>query len=62
MVRVSRHVEAAALVADTGERATRLGSKPLMERADAIARRPRGHSVIEDPWHPLSSRELEVRA
>jgi DNA-binding CsgD family transcriptional regulator len=38
----------------------RLGSRPLIDRADALARQTRGRMVEEEAWHPLTARELEV--
>jgi DNA-binding CsgD family transcriptional regulator len=32
----------------------------LVDRADAIARQARGRVPEEEPWHPLTARELEV--
>ncbi len=60
LLRSGRHVEAASLVGDVRERAERLDSRPLCERADEIARQARGRLPEEAPWHPLSTRELEV--
>jgi len=60
LVRSGRYVEAANLVADVRETAQRLGSRPLIERAEAVARLARGRASVEAPWHPLSTRELEV--
>ncbi len=37
-----------------------LASRPLMARADELARIGRGRGTIEEPWHPLTAREFEV--
>jgi DNA-binding CsgD family transcriptional regulator len=60
LLRSTRYAEATELVADVRSRAQRLGSRPLLERADAVERLARGHVTVEDPWHPLTARELEV--
>jgi DNA-binding CsgD family transcriptional regulator len=60
LVRSGRFVESAALVADARDRAQRLGSRPLIDRADELGRLARGHASEEVPWHPLTAREIEV--
>ncbi len=60
LVRSGRMIEAPALIADVREAAMRLGSRPLVDRADALARQTRGRVSEEVPWHPLTARELEV--
>lgn len=60
LVRTSRIAEATTLIADVRETAVRLGSRPLVDRADALARQTRGRVAEEEPWHPLTARELEV--
>ena len=60
LTRTSRVVEATTLIADVRETAVRLGSRPLVDRADALARQTRGHAAEDEPWHPLTARELEV--
>ena len=60
LVRSGRIVEATTLVADVRETAVRVGSRPLVDRADAFARQTRGRVAHDEPWHPLTSRELEV--
>jgi len=37
-----------------------MGSRPLADRADAVARQAKSRSVEEEPWRPLTARELEV--
>jgi DNA-binding CsgD family transcriptional regulator len=58
--RNGRVVEATILLSDLRETAVRLGSRPLVDRADAMARQSRGRVAEEAPWHPLTARELEV--
>ena len=60
LVRSGRRVEATELIADARGAALRLGSRPLTDRADALARQARGRTTEEEPWHPLTARELEV--
>jgi DNA-binding NarL/FixJ family response regulator len=59
-VRTGRVVEAATLIADVQGTARRLGSRPLVDRADALARQTRGRVAEDEPWHPLTAREVEV--
>jgi DNA-binding CsgD family transcriptional regulator len=59
-LRTARAVEATALVSDARDAAVRLGSRPLVDRADALARQARGRVAEDEPWHPLTARELEV--
>ncbi len=60
LIRTNRHADAAAIVAAVRERATALGSAPLVAHADELARAIRGHAVDEEPWRPLTVREYEV--
>jgi DNA-binding CsgD family transcriptional regulator len=60
LLRSGRAAEATTLVADVRAIALRLGSRPLADRADALGRQTRGRVAEEEPWHPLTSRELEV--
>lgn len=60
LVRTTRIAEASTLIADVRQTAVRLGSRPLIDRADALARQARGRIAEEEPWHPLTARELEV--
>jgi DNA-binding NarL/FixJ family response regulator len=52
-----RHAEAAALVETVTTRASRLGSRPLLEATDALRRRESDRA-----WHPLTDREWSVAA
>lgn len=60
LIRSNRFVDATSLIADVREAAQRLGSRPLAERAGALSRLARGHAPGDEPWHPLTARELEV--
>lgn len=60
LIRSSRFMDATSLIEDVRDTARRLGSRPLVERADELTRLARGHSAPEVPWHPLTARELEV--
>ncbi len=58
--RSRRFAEATALIASVHDEATTIGSVPLVERADQLARQAHGHSTSVEVWHPLTSREFEV--
>jgi len=60
LIRSNRFADALSLIVDVREAAQRLGSRPLAERADTLARLARGHAPDDEPWHPLTTRELEV--
>jgi DNA-binding CsgD family transcriptional regulator len=60
LLRTMRYAEAGTLIADVRDRATALDSRPLLERADELARQARGHVSDDASWHPLTARELEV--
>ncbi|HEX2193492.1 MAG TPA: AAA family ATPase [Candidatus Limnocylindria bacterium] len=60
LIRANRHAEATEVVADASARANRLGSAPLLARAEALARAGRGRSLDAEPWRPLTVREFEV--
>jgi DNA-binding CsgD family transcriptional regulator len=59
-MRSGRFVEAANLIAEVREAATRLRSRPLLGRVDELARLNRRHDAAESAWHPLTAREFEV--
>ncbi|MGH2357473.1 MAG: ATP-binding protein [Candidatus Limnocylindria bacterium] len=59
-MRVSRALEAANLIAEVREAARRLGSAPLLERAEELERLNRRRRTEEVAWHPLTAREYEV--
>ncbi|HEY5629960.1 MAG TPA: LuxR C-terminal-related transcriptional regulator, partial [Candidatus Limnocylindrales bacterium] len=60
LVRSGRHADAADAVARVRARAAELGSRPLLSRADELARSSRAHAVTGEPWRPLTVREYEV--
>jgi DNA-binding CsgD family transcriptional regulator len=60
LVRMNRHADAVALVADVRATATALGSGPLLARTDELAKASRGRAFEEEPWRPLTVREFEV--
>ena len=60
-LRSNRFAEAAAILAAVRATATRLGSEPLLTRAEELARvTHRGRGTLDEPWRPLTSREFEV--
>jgi DNA-binding CsgD family transcriptional regulator len=60
LVRMNRHADAVAIVADVRATATSLGSGPLLVRTDELAKASRGRAFEEEPWRPLTIREFEV--
>jgi DNA-binding CsgD family transcriptional regulator/tetratricopeptide (TPR) repeat protein len=60
LLRANRIGEAASLLAAVKATGERLGSAPLVERADDLARIGRGRGHVEEPWRPLTAREFEV--
>lgn len=56
-LRASRFGEAATLLGAARATAEALGSRPLIARADELAR---GRGSAEEPWRPLTAREFEV--
>jgi DNA-binding CsgD family transcriptional regulator len=60
LTRVNQFADAVALVVDAREVASRLESRPLADRADALQRLARGHVSLEEPWRPLTAREFAV--
>ena len=40
--------------------ASRLDSRPLADRADALQRLARGRVAVDEPWRPLTAREFAV--
>jgi DNA-binding CsgD family transcriptional regulator len=59
-LRANRHVEAMALVREVIEAANGLGSQPLLDRAEHLARSAKGRGAEQEAWHPLTVREFEV--
>jgi DNA-binding CsgD family transcriptional regulator/tetratricopeptide (TPR) repeat protein len=60
LIRMHRHGDAAAVLAEVHRRATELGSVPLVARADELARTGRGRGHTGEAWRPLTVREFEV--
>jgi DNA-binding CsgD family transcriptional regulator len=60
LLRMNRHADAAATIAEVRATAGDLRSEPLLARADELARAGRGHGSEEEPWRPLTVREFEV--
>lgn len=59
-LRAGRFVDALALAVEARTVASRLDSRPLADRADALQRMARGHVSVEEPWRPLTAREFAV--
>jgi len=60
LTRTNRFADALALAVDARAVASRLDSRVLAERADAIQRMARGRVATEEPWRPLTAREFAV--
>ena len=60
LARIGRYGAATGLAGHVHDRATRLGSPALVERATALVRQGRGRTVELEPWHPLTGREFQV--
>ena len=60
LVRSNRYADALALATDVRELASRLDSRALADRADALVRMARGHVSTDEPWRPLTAREYSV--
>jgi DNA-binding CsgD family transcriptional regulator len=60
LARAGRYGVAAGLAGQVHERAIRLGSPALMERASTVVRQGRARVVELEPWHPLTGREFQV--
>ena len=60
LMRSNRFADAMVLVTAARTTASRLASRPLAERADALLRLARGRGVEDVPWRPLTAREFEV--
>ena len=58
--RQNRFADAVALAVDAREVASRLESRPLADRADALRRMARGRVSVDEPWRPLTAREFAV--
>lgn len=60
LLRSNRHGEAVALLGQVRATADALGSRPLLARVDELQGLSRGRGSLDEPWHPLSTREFEV--
>jgi DNA-binding CsgD family transcriptional regulator len=60
LARGNRHAEAMPILAEVLATARRLGSLPLLRRAEELDRSTRSRAGEQEPWHPLSTREFEV--
>jgi len=60
LMRMNRHADAAATLAEARAVAEELRSEPLLARADELLRAGRGRGLEDEPWRPLTIREFEV--
>jgi DNA-binding CsgD family transcriptional regulator len=60
LTRLNRFADAVELAVEARTVASRLDSRPLADRADALQRMARGHVSIDQPWRPLTAREFAV--
>ena len=60
LTRLNRFADAVGLAVDARAVASRLDSRPLADRADALQRMARGHVSVDEPWRPLTAREFAV--
>jgi DNA-binding CsgD family transcriptional regulator len=60
LTRLNRFADAVVLATDARAVASRLDSRPLADRADALQRMARGHGSVDEPWRPLTAREFAV--
>jgi len=60
LTRLNRFAEAVDLAVEARAVASRLDSRPLADRADALLRMARGHVAVDEPWRPLTAREFAV--
>jgi DNA-binding CsgD family transcriptional regulator/tetratricopeptide (TPR) repeat protein len=60
LLRAHRFGDAVPLLRDVRSTAAGLGSGPLEARVDELTRLARGRGFEEDPWRPLTAREVEV--
>ena len=60
LTRSNRYAAALLLAVDARAVASRLDSRPLADRADALQRMARGHVSADEPWRPLTAREFAV--
>jgi DNA-binding CsgD family transcriptional regulator len=60
LIRSNRFADALSLAVEARTVASRLDSRPLAERADALLRMARGRVAVDEPWRPLTAREFAV--
>ncbi|MEO8437806.1 MAG: AAA family ATPase [Chloroflexota bacterium] len=60
LIRSNRFADAVSFIVDARTTASRLDSRPLAERADALHRMARGRVAVDEPWRPLTAREYAV--
>jgi DNA-binding CsgD family transcriptional regulator len=60
LARLNRFADAVALAVEGRVVASRLDSRPLADRADALLRVARGRVSVDEPWRPLTAREFAV--
>jgi DNA-binding CsgD family transcriptional regulator len=60
LTRSNRYAEAVPLAIEARTVASRLDSRPLADRADALTRMARGRVAVDEPWRPLTAREFAV--
>jgi DNA-binding CsgD family transcriptional regulator len=60
LTRTNRFADALSLAVEVRTLASRLDSRPLADRADAIHRMARGRVAVDEPWRPLTAREFAV--
>jgi DNA-binding CsgD family transcriptional regulator/tetratricopeptide (TPR) repeat protein len=60
LIRSNRFADALSLAVEARTVASRLDSRPLADRADALQRMARGHVAVDEPWRPLTAREFAV--
>jgi DNA-binding CsgD family transcriptional regulator len=60
LTRTNRFADALSLAVEARTVASRLDSRALADRADAIHRMARGRVAVDEPWRPLTAREFAV--
>jgi DNA-binding CsgD family transcriptional regulator/tetratricopeptide (TPR) repeat protein len=60
LIRSNRFAEALSLAVEARTVASRLDSRPVAHRADALQRMARGRVAVDEPWRPLTAREFAV--
>jgi DNA-binding CsgD family transcriptional regulator len=60
LIRSNKFAEALALAVEARGTGSRLNSRSIADRADALARMARGRVAADEPWRPLTAREYAV--